>query len=50
VASPYRAGDRVLGTVGVVGPMRMEYARAIALVDHLARLLTRLLSTPGAGA
>ena len=50
VASPYRSGDRVLGTVGVVGPMRMEYARAIALVDHLARLLSRLLSTPGAGA
>lgn len=47
VASTYRSGDRVMGTVGVVGPTRMEYAQTIALVDHLARVLTRLLSSPG---
>lgn len=47
VSSTYRSGDRVLGTVGIVGPTRMEYARAIALVDHLARLLSRLMSSPG---
>lgn len=47
VATTYRAGDRVLGTVGVVGPTRMEYARAIALVDHLAHVLTRFLTNPG---
>jgi heat-inducible transcriptional repressor len=47
VASTYRAGDRVAGTVGIVGPRRMEYARAIALVEHLADVLTRLLSAPG---
>lgn len=48
VAATYRAGDRVLGTVGVVGPTRMEYARAIALVDYLAHVLTRFLTNPGA--
>jgi heat-inducible transcriptional repressor len=48
VASTYRAGDRVLGTVGVVGPTRMEYARAIALVDYLAHVLTRFLTNAGA--
>ena len=48
VATTYRAGDRVLGTVGVVGPTRMEYARAIALVDYLAHVLTRFLTNPGA--
>ena len=47
VASPYRAGERVMGTVGIVGPKRMEYARVIALVDHLARVLSRLLTNPG---
>ena len=47
VASTYRAGDRVLGTVGIVGPTRMEYARAIALVDYLAHVLTRFLTNPG---
>jgi heat-inducible transcriptional repressor len=44
VASSYGAPDRVIGTVGIVGPKRMEYARAVALVDYLAQLLTRLLS------
>jgi len=48
VATTYCAGDRVLGTVGVVGPTRMEYARAIALVDYLAHVLTRFLTNPGA--
>jgi heat-inducible transcriptional repressor len=48
VASTYRAGDRVMGTVGIVGPTRMEYARAIALVDHLAHVLTRFLTSSGA--
>ena len=46
VASPYRAGGRVMGSVGIVGPTRMEYARTVALVDYLARLLTRILSSP----
>lgn len=47
VASTYGSGDRAMGTVGIVGPTRMEYARAVALVDYLARLLTRVLSGPG---
>jgi len=46
VATTYHAGDRVMGTLGIVGPMRMEYARAIALVDHLAQVLTRFLTNP----
>jgi heat-inducible transcriptional repressor len=44
VASSYRAGERVLGTVGIVGPVRMPYGRAVALVDHLSRSLTHLLT------
>jgi heat-inducible transcriptional repressor len=47
VASTYGAGGRVMGTVGIVGPTRMEYARAIALVDTLARVLTRMFSPSG---
>jgi heat-inducible transcriptional repressor len=44
VASSYLSGDRAVGTVGIVGPTRMEYVQVIALVDHLARVLTRFLS------
>ncbi|RMG45267.1 MAG: heat-inducible transcription repressor HrcA [Acidobacteria bacterium] len=44
VASPYRAGRAMRGLVGVLGPRRMEYARAVALVDHFARTMSRALS------
>jgi heat-inducible transcriptional repressor len=47
VASSYAARDRVIGTVAIVGPTRMEYEQAVALVDYLSRVLTRLLSGPG---
>jgi len=35
-------GDRGLG-VGVLGSTRMEYARVITLVDHVARAVVRTL-------
>lgn len=44
VTSPYRSGERILGTLGVIGPTRMEYAKVISLVDYTARLISRLLS------
>jgi len=43
VASNYGAGGRTLGTLGIIGPTRMEYARAIALVDAVARLFSHSL-------
>jgi heat-inducible transcriptional repressor len=40
VAAPYgRAGGGV-GSVGVIGPIRMDYARVIPLVGYVSRLLT----------
>ena len=44
IAAPYGQGDRVLGTLAVVGPTRMNYARVIPLVDLTARQLSRALS------
>lgn len=41
VTSSYGTGDRVLGSVGIVGPIRMEYGRAFALVEHLGRTLSQ---------
>jgi heat-inducible transcriptional repressor len=42
VASPYSVGD-VGGSVGVVGPTRMEYSKLVTLVDYTARLVTEVL-------
>jgi len=46
VASPYRAGEQAMGVLGVLGPTRMEYSRAIALVDYISKLLSRILTVP----
>jgi heat-inducible transcriptional repressor len=40
VAAPYGLGDRALGTIGVVGPTRMDYAAAIAAVRAVAERLS----------
>ena len=42
VASTFRDGDRT-GTVGVIGPTRMRYQRAISLVDSVSAAMTRVL-------
>jgi heat-inducible transcriptional repressor len=44
ITATYGSADkRVVGTVGVIGPMRMNYRQSIALVDYTARLLGRVL-------
>jgi len=43
VAARYATEDGVVGTIGVIGPTRMNYSRAIGLVDFTARTLSRLL-------
>ncbi|MEO8070753.1 MAG: heat-inducible transcriptional repressor HrcA [Acidobacteriota bacterium] len=42
VASPFQDGDRT-GTVGVIGPTRMRYQRAISVVDGVSQAVSRLL-------
>ncbi len=43
VVTTYRSRDAVLGTVGILGPKRMDYSRVIPLVETTGRRLTRLL-------
>jgi heat-inducible transcriptional repressor len=44
IASSYGSEGRTVGTLGIIGPTRMEYARAIALVDSMARVLSDALT------
>ncbi len=41
VARRYGSTAAPLGMVGIIGPMRMEYARMAPLVDYLSRALSR---------
>jgi heat-inducible transcriptional repressor len=43
ITSPYTSGDEILGTLGVIGPTRMDYSRIIPLVDYTAKLLSKML-------
>jgi heat-inducible transcriptional repressor len=44
ITAPYRVGSNDnVGTLGVVGPMRIEYARIMAMVNYMARLIEHRL-------
>jgi heat-inducible transcriptional repressor len=48
ITSAYCYDNQVVGSLGVVGPVRMEYARMINVVNYVARLLEHALaSAPG---
>lgn len=47
VSAPYFVGARERGTIGVVGPTRMDYDRAVPAVEFFARSLTRTLTCLG---
>jgi transcriptional regulator of heat shock response len=40
--APFRAGDATIGTIGIVGPTRMDYLSAMASVRAVARRLSEL--------
>ena len=47
VTAPYGTGATALGTIGVVGPTRMDYVTAIATVRAVARRISELASVLG---
>ena len=48
VTMTYTAGNGQQGTIGVIGPTRMQYSRVLAAVNMIGRQLTQLLSdAPG---
>jgi len=44
VASTYNERGRPLGTIGVIGPTRMNYEKVIQIVDFTAKTLTQIFS------
>jgi len=43
VLAKYGIPDQVTGTLGVLGPMRMSYSRAIPIVRYMADVLSNLM-------
>jgi len=45
IIAPYRdAAGRIVGVIGVIGPTRLNYARVIPMVDHTAKVVSKLLA------
>ncbi|OLN29140.1 Heat-inducible transcription repressor HrcA [Desulfovibrio sp. DV] len=43
ITAPYGTGRRTLGAIGLIGPLRMDYAKLVPVVNYTASTLTRLL-------
>jgi len=46
ISSPYRKGKTLLGALGIIGPIRMDYSRIIPVVEFTADILSELLEEP----
>jgi heat-inducible transcriptional repressor len=44
VTAPYEVDGKVVGTLGVIGPMRMPYEKMIQIVDVTAKMVSSALS------
>ena len=42
VAAPYRLRGSMTGTIGVIGPTRMDYPRVTSLVKRMAHTMSRI--------
>ena len=43
VTAPYELDGHVVGTVGVIGPTRINYARIVPMVDYTAKVVARVV-------
>ncbi len=43
VSSGYHQGESAMGSIGLIGPVRMDYSRVIPLVEYTASLLSSIL-------
>jgi heat shock gene repressor HrcA len=44
VTAKYRVGDTLIGSIGIIGPTRMEYPRVISSMNHIRRMINREIS------
>ncbi|WP_426447845.1 heat-inducible transcriptional repressor HrcA [Paenibacillus sp. S-38] len=43
ITASYSMDGQLLGTIGILGPTRMDYARVIRLLDYLSKDMTKLM-------
>lgn len=46
VTANYTIGDYSLGTIGIIGPTRMNYAQVVSILEHISHQITNMLTEP----
>lgn len=44
VTATYKIGSRVMGTLGIIGPTRMKYSKAVSVLDYMGKSLSNYLT------
>lgn len=44
VTATYYVGDRIIGTIGLIGPTRMEYSNVFSIIDYMGKALGHCLT------
>ena len=44
LTASYRMGDQSTGTLGIIGPTRMDYSRVVTVLGFMGRAISQLLS------
>ncbi len=44
ITASYKMKDMPIGTLGVIGPVRMDYLRTISVVSHISEVLSKMIS------
>ncbi len=45
ITATYREGEKPMGVIALIGPRRMNYAKAISMVDMVARCVSKTLGS-----
>lgn len=47
IVSPFKKGGRTAGSLGLIGPVRLDYAKIIPYIEYLTGKITEMLSEDG---
>lgn len=44
ITATYSVDNQIIGTIGVLGPTRMEYSKAFGLVEYITDVLSEVIA------
>lgn len=43
ILSPHKTNDKIIGAIGVIGPMRINYGKIIPIVDYTSQIIQKII-------